>query len=129
MGTGDGIMADDVGNMVRGQIDRKRRVSDIRNLYEQMRMRQWKLRERMARNYRYVIGDQLSAKVKSLLDQDGRPELVFNLTHNRVDVNISSQRIGQSVDQRFEPSLKRSEASRLPRTFSSTGFRMTLRSF
>jgi len=77
-------------------------VAMIKTMFEQVRIRQSKLRDRMAQNYRYVIGDQLSSGVKEQLRKDRRPELVFNLTHN-VILTVAGHIAGNTSKMRAKP--------------------------
>jgi len=97
-------MADTIVNMVSGSGNAggTKRVNNIKTLYEQGRVRASKFRDRQARNYRYVIGDQITEAVSKQLREDNRPEIIFNLTHNII-LTVAGHIAGSMSKMRAKP--------------------------
>lgn len=77
-------------------------VSQIKTMFEGARHRATPLRDRMARGYRYVIGDQISDSVREQLRLDRRPESITNLTHNII-LTVAGQIAGNTARMRAKP--------------------------
>lgn len=59
-------------------------VLKVQNLYEEMKLAWGPFRERALRAFEYVIGNQIDEEVRSELQAERRPALVFNLMQNKV---------------------------------------------